>query len=60
MLHDMKYATSLNIRRTAATPTRLSRSQAFTDYVAMVDRLSTGYLRPLERRLPARKAKAPA
>jgi hypothetical protein len=39
--------------RTAAQQSFALSHRAFTDYAAMVDRLSAGYMRPLFRRMSA-------
>jgi hypothetical protein len=46
----MRHRTALKTGRTAAQQVYMLHTRAFTDYVAMVDRLSAGYLRPLARR----------
>lgn len=43
----MRHRTALKTGRTAADALR---PRAFTDYAAMVDRLSAGYFRPLRLR----------
>lgn len=46
----MRYRTAVKTGRTAALQALALRRGSFGDYVAMVERLSAGYLRPLRRR----------
>ena len=50
----MKHRTAVKTGRTAAMQAAALQPRHFTDYVAMVDRLSTGYMRPLTRRMRRR------
>jgi hypothetical protein len=50
----MKYRTAFNGCTAAMQVQQLrSREGSFTRYAAMVERLSSGYVRPLPERLPA-------
>lgn len=51
----MKHRTALKTGRTAAMQAAALPPRAFTDYAAMVERLSAGYFRPLRLRHAALK-----
>ena len=50
----MKHRTAVKTGRTAAMQAAALQPRPFTDYAAMVDRLSSGFLRPLTRRMRRR------
>jgi hypothetical protein len=52
----MRYRTAVKTGRTAAMQADALHPGSFVRYAAMVERLAAGYVRPLVRRLPARKA----
>lgn len=52
----MRHRTALKTGRTAAQQSQALRRGSFNDYAAMVERLSSGYFRPLGARLRARKS----
>jgi hypothetical protein len=47
----MRHRTAVKTGRTAAQQSAALPTRAFTDYAAMVDRLSSTYTRPLFRRI---------
>jgi hypothetical protein len=51
----MRHRTLVKTGRTAAMQAEALSQRSFSHYTAMVERLSAGYIRPLERRLPAPK-----
>ena len=51
----MKQSTALKTGRSAAQQADALPARAFTDYVAMVERLSAGYFRPLRLRRAAQR-----
>jgi len=51
----VRHRTAVKTGRTAAMQAAALVPRAFTDYVAMVDRLSAGNFRPLRRRQPPPK-----
>jgi hypothetical protein len=50
----MRHRTAVKTGR-AALPVQMPGEGTFTQYAAFVDRLSAGYLRPLQRRLRKRR-----
>jgi hypothetical protein len=51
----MRYRTAVKTGRTAAMQLSVLRQGSFPLYVAMVERMADGYLRPLRARQPASK-----
>ncbi|HEX6318919.1 MAG TPA: hypothetical protein VFZ84_08585 [Burkholderiales bacterium] len=51
----MRHRTAVKTGRTAAMQADGLAPRAFSNYVAMVDRLSAGYFRPMRRRQPSPK-----
>jgi fumarate hydratase class II len=53
----MRYRTAVKTGRTAVMQALALRRGSFSDYVAMVEHLSAGFLRPLQRRVsPPRRS----